>query len=161
MLDRLLKDAPKGISPQMDAVSRAILELRAPERARRNISALVALWDESNVVLVATNLSDLLDEVALPAVERFSLMEPLIPGEDTDDWRDKYWLDPELPGRWITSFATAATRAVREDPTALIPVLLQMLVNPSVKHKAVAAGLLREAALVAPQVALDASWRYF
>lgn len=158
VLDRLLKGAPKGISPQMDAVARAILELRAPECARRHISAMVALWNQPNFLLDLTNLSDLLDEVAFPAVERFSLMEPLIPGEETDDWREKYWLYPDLPGRDVTPFAQSAARAVREDPGALIPVLLEMFVKGSVKHKAIASGLLREAAPIAPQIALSKSW---
>jgi hypothetical protein len=156
-LDRLLENAPQGHSPQLDAISRAILELRAPERAHRHIAAAVALWNQPNFMLLLSNLANLLDEVALPALERFRLMRPLISGEDTDDWRDKYWLYPQ-PGRIVTPFARAASRAAADDPEALLPILLGMIANSVDKELSVATGLLREAAALAPQLALAMSW---
>ena len=157
-LTQLLKDAPKGLSAQLDAVPRAILELRAPERVRNFISTAIGLWDQPNMLLLASNLSALIDEVALPARDRFSLMRPLISGEEKDDWRDKYWFDPSLPGQFVTPFAEAIRRTVAEDPAATFPGLLDLLASKIEVEQAVARYLLRKSAAAAPQICLEMAW---
>jgi hypothetical protein len=158
LLNRILADAPKGPSPQLDAVARSILELRVPERTSGSVAAAVNLWNESNFLLVVSNLAALLSDVALPALDRFSLMRPLCAGEEADDWRDKYWLNPSTPGRFVTPFAYAASRAIAEDAKAIIPEVFEMIAKGAVIERAVARGLLYEASVFEPAVALAGSW---
>jgi hypothetical protein len=158
-LSGLLADAAPGRTPHLEAVSRAILELRAPEDVRASMRATVALWNLPNFILFASNLGELIDRVRLPAVDRFDLMMPLLRFEEADDWRDKYWGVAPPPGRHVTPFASAATRAVQEAPEALLPELGSMMTSGDVLEVSVGRALLREVSVAAPELALGYAWK--
>lgn len=157
-LRRLLKGARPGMTPQLDAVARSLLEVRNPEKLLDRARDTVRLWNEPNLFLQLSGLGALLDEIALPPAQRFSLMRPLARFEDADDWRDKYWFNPDLGGRMPTALTRAAERAVREDPAQIVPELLEMLDETEPSIQSMASFLIREAAAAHPAATLSASW---
>lgn len=158
-LEKLLSDARPGLSAHLDAVARALLELRDPAAVEKRIKQAIGLWQDNNLMLVASNLGEMLIEIALPGRMRFDLLRPLLDGEDADDWRGKYWQGNQV-GRWISRWAMAAERATDEDPVGLLPQLIELAGNEDPLHKAVGEFLLFRAAQAAPEAALRESWAH-
>lgn len=157
-LGRIVDQAPPGATAHLDAVARSLLEVRFPADFLECAEAVIALWTEDNFMLLGSQLGDLLNGIALPPSDRLRLMLPLVGGEDEQDWREKFWFSPDLPGRFVTPFAAAATAAVCEDVAGTVPTLLPLLDDSDPKRSAVASYLLREAALVDADVVLRTTW---
>jgi hypothetical protein len=158
-LDTILAGATPGATTILEAVSRSIVEIRNPAAFLRQARAGIALWKQQNLFLHVSNLRALLEDGRIPPAERLRLMIPLAHLEEEDDWREKYWFRPELGGRIVTPFASAAERAVREDPKGTFSDLVTMLEHELSATRAVAAFLLRAAAFTAPEAAISAAWR--
>ncbi|WCM26312.1 restriction endonuclease [Sphingomonas sp. QA11] len=156
-LEKLLSDAQPGLSARLDATARALLELRDPAAVLNRITQAIGLWQDKNFMLIASNLGEMLIEIALPGRARFDLIRPLLDGEEADDWRSKYWRGNQV-GRWVSRCAMAAERAVREDPIGLLGPILALAGEKDALHEAVGEFLLFRAAQVAPEAALRESW---
>lgn len=107
-------------------------------------------WQWNNVVLLASNLHELMDDLRLPLADRFDLLMRLAHREEMDDWRTKFWVYPDQRGRIVTPFAATICATVRSHPRDSL-VLLEALLRqpPDNARAAVATALLYEAATVA------------
>lgn len=157
-LDRLLELADVNLFDTVNVSARALLEVRSPRQLRAYADRIVALWTQPNLALIINSLGQMIRFIGIPARERLELMWPLACNEEDDDWRDKYWLDPTLPGRLITPFARAAEETVTEVGETSIAFLLEELGRTEPAVRAVARFLLRVAARAAPEAALESSW---
>lgn len=153
----LLDDAPPGMSSRLDAACLAILEVREPLLIRSRIEQAVRLWNRDNFMLVASGLGKLLTDLDVPGADLFDLVMPLSHGENADDWRDKHW-EGSQPGRWMSSFAVAAERAVATAPEALVPSLVALAHDQDQLRSSIGRTLLYRAARAAPQAVLDGTW---
>lgn len=158
LLDAWLAAAPTGQSAALDAVARSLLEVRAPEAFIAQASAAVGRWQEMNLILGLSQLGDMIASIALPAAVRLELMWPLVANEDPDDWRTKYWFDPALGGRIVTSFATAAEQAAGESGSDVLAFLIERIRDSDEHSSAVARYLLHIAATAAPEQAVALGW---
>lgn len=158
-LDTILAGAKPGAAPVLEAASRSIVELRNPAQFLEAARSAIALWNEGNLFLHVSHLKSLLEDSRIPAAQRLRLMLGLAHFEDVDDWREKYWFQPELGGRIVTPFASAAEAAVEEDPEGTFSDLVAALDADSDATKAVAAFLLRAAAFAAPGPTVSAAWQ--
>lgn len=158
LLDTLLAVTPTGRSGALDAVARSLLELRAPEAFIEQAAAAVTRWREMNLLLGMSQLGDMIGSVALPAADRLKLMWPLVASEEADDWRSKYWFDPELGGRIVTAFAVAAERAARASGPDVVDFLIERSIEPDEPSRSAARFLLHIAVDAAPDVALAKCW---
>ncbi len=160
-LQRLIDHASPGSMPHLDAIARSLLEVRSPASLLQCAESAIALWTDENIMLLGSQLGDLLNDIALPPADRLRLMLPMIGGEDEEDWRDKFWLSPDMTGRFVTPFASAATTAVRADVIGAMSALLPLVDSDDPKQSAVASYLLREAAIVDADAVLRAAWTSF
>lgn len=151
----LLAMDPGGFDPDFEIAARILSDLSDHSAVTTELTKIVQLWNQANIVLAASNLAGLIEDLKLPLAQRFTLVLYLAKGEDPDDWRTKYWFGPS-EGRWITPFATAATRLAREGGAALAADLLDLMDVEGIQG-VVALGLLLEAAQAAPQSVLDAA----
>lgn len=144
VVEELLKDASAS-EAAFEAAARILSELRDHDAVEPLVRQLIGLWNRKNLFLFVSNLESLLAELRLPAATRIDLIMQLARHEESDDWRDKYWLDPDLPGRMISAFGHLATRIVREAPAETAPILFGLLGADKVTAQ-VAGGLICEAA---------------
>lgn len=158
-LRQMLAGAPHGDSAILDAIARGLLEVRQPQQFLEEIQAAVALWDGFNLALGLSQVGELIRSVALPAAMRLRAIWPLAAFEEPDDWREKYWFDPYMPGRFPTPFADAAEAAATESGEDVIGFLLEMLDAGDPGGHAVATYLLRIASSAAPEIALAKAWQ--
>lgn len=156
-LGALLDDAPMGSSARLEAAASAILELRSPMLVKHRIQQAIALWNMDNVSLFASNLGVMINEVDLPARDRFKLILPLANGEDADDWRDKYWREGQA-GRFFSPFVVAAEQAVLDDPAALLDDIIELSRDAGRLRSSIGRTLLFLAAGALPGKALSAAW---
>ena len=156
-LGALLDHAPPGLSGRLDAAAGAILELQSPDLVVHRVRQAVQLWNEPNHLLFASTLGTMINEVGLPGRTRFELVLPLVEGEDADDWRDKY-LRGDLPGRWISPFATAIERSILEAPEGMLSEIIGLFGSEDRTRSGVGRTLLYRAAELSPGPALEAAW---
>ncbi|CDX20112.1 hypothetical protein MPLB_1820028 [Mesorhizobium sp. ORS 3324] len=156
-LGALLDAAPQGQSGRLEAAAMAILELQSPELVAGRLRQAVKLWNKSNVMLAASTLGAMINEVTLPGRTRFDIVLPLMKGEDADDWRDKYWRG-DVPGRWVSQFATAIERSVQDAPEGMLSEIIDLAGSQDKTSSGVGRSLLYRAAELSPGPALEASW---
>lgn len=140
-----------------EAGVRIITELRDQEPFRETIKMALRSPAYRGVGLFSSNLHDLIQDLRLTTDQRLDLLTELETEEDADDWRHKYWTDPEAVGRFKTPFAHAASAAVRADPRAAINWLVQRS-DAQTGRRDVVEGLLLEAGLLEPDAAFEALW---
>jgi len=133
-----------------DLAARIMIEVEDHARHLEVLRAIFDAWKSSNFMLYASNMHELLEDLRLPIAERFALLMRLAHGEDKDDWRLKFWRDPELSGRIVTPFARIICDLVRTHPTDLLPQIEALLgqVAYGLPHP-IAVALLFEAAAAA------------
>lgn len=163
---RALQDGADFRSASLAAAARAVTELKSPDLAREQAGKLLDGWDDLNLLLSASPLVRMLDEIALPPLERLKLALKLAPGEDVFDWRGKYFYDDDLTSsRLITGFGHAAARAIAEDPTSSLHYLIRLFDDASHTeaaiddYESVESGLLYLAISGAPDEAAAIGWR--
>ncbi|WP_292278861.1 hypothetical protein [Mesorhizobium sp.] len=161
-----LRDGADFRSASLAAAARAVTELKSPDLARELASALLDDWDGLNFLLSLSPLVPMLDEIALPPLERLKLAMRLAPSEDVSDWRGKYFYDDDLvQSRRITGFGHAAARAIAADPRAALNYLIQLFDDatltdsPIDDYESVESGLLYLAISGAPDDAAAIGWR--
>lgn len=133
-----------------DLAARIMIEVEDHARHLHVLQAIFEAWKWNNVVLYASSMHELLEDLRLPIVDRFALLMRLAHGEDEDDWRLKFWRDPELSDRMVTPFARTICDLVRAHPAVTLPPIEALLgqAGGGLLH-AVALALLFEAAAVA------------
>ncbi|MNU52639.1 hypothetical protein D3C71_416520 [compost metagenome] len=140
-----------------EAAFRIIGELRDQSAYEDLILEAVRDTPNRGHLLAVSNLADLIQDLRLPPDRRLRILLELEDGEDDDDWRTKYWLDPEAMGRFVTPFAHAITAAVRNDPEAAIETLLARQ-GAGEGRVSITRGLLLEAGALAPKFAFEHVW---
>lgn len=147
---------PSG-GPHWEAGVRVIGELRDQEVYEPIIRKALRETPQRGFLLIASNLADLIQDLRLPPERRIGILLELEDGEDQDDWRTKYWTDPESSGRFITPFARAITAVVRNDPMAALNAMIARHdAEDGVWH--VTRGLMIEAGQAVPEVAFELLW---
>lgn len=150
-----LIDGDRGV--HFEAAARIAVEVRNHQSIESELRKLLSFWRSPNFLLIGSNLGELIGDIHLAPVDRLTLLMLLVEGEELDDWRSKFWLDPSAYGRMVTPFATAAVQAVKEDACSAMSYL-QTLIGEEGKVSTVARGLTYEAASVDPTSALKAFW---
>lgn len=150
LLEAVLPRIDEAMGMWHDLAARIMIEVDDHARHLDVLHAIFEAWKWNNVVLYASSMHELMEDLRLPITERFALLMRLAHGEDKDDWRLKFWRDPELSGRMVTPFARTICDLVRTRPTDLLPQIESLLgqVGDGLPH-AVAVALLFEAAAVA------------
>jgi hypothetical protein len=157
-LGALLDGAPAGPSRRLDLACGVILELRSPDLVADRVRQAVGLWEGQNLMLLMSGLGRLINEVDMPGRARFDLVQPLIDGDNADDWRDKYW-DKRTPGRWVSPFTTAIERSVAEGPAQMLPEIIAMSANGDRLRSGIGRTLLFRAAERDPKAVITATWK--
>jgi hypothetical protein len=103
------------------------------------------------------DLEDLVRGLRLPAERRLALILDYADQEDPDDWRSKFWLDPEAVGRMVTPFARVAIATVRSAPIAAATLLTDRL-GCNTPTAQIWKALILEAAELAPDDVLTIVW---
>lgn len=142
---------------RIEAIAGSILELESPKLVADCAKKVVTLWTPINLFLSGTKLGEMINEIDLPGRDRFDMVLPLLKGDDTDDWRDKYWSN-KMGGRFVTPFTTAIERSVFEAPEAMLSDLFTLSVDPDRSQSAVGSTLLYRAAQYVPEKVLKAAW---
>ncbi len=106
---------------------------------------------------LVSNAFDLIQDLKLPTHQSLEILLTLEQDEDPDDWRTKFWLDPEARGRIITPLASALSAAVQFDPPAALDYLALRRPTDQISG-AVHRALVIEAGALAPAHALDLLW---
>lgn len=140
-----------------EAGVRIVAELRDHDRLEPQIRAILRASTGNVARLFASNVTDLIQDLRLPLERRLNLILEMEGDEDSDDWRIKYWIDPEAAGRLITTFARVAAAAVREDPAVSAPLLVERFDAPGARPD-IYCGLLLEAGAIDPEATLNAAW---
>lgn len=161
----ILRDGAGHDSPAMAAAARAITELRSKTLIREQLEALLRSWTLPNILLGNSPLVRLIDEADLPAAERLEAAMILAPGEDSWDWRGKYFYDSDMRNkRLITGFGRAAARVVAEDAEGALSFLLRLADEAEAsaagfdRHESVVSGLLYLAIDGAPALSARIAW---
>lgn len=155
IVDNLLGKGKSRV--EREAGIRIVVELRNHDRFEPLIRLMLRTMTEPAAMLFGSNLGDLIHDIRLPLQQRLDLLLELETNEDPDDWRSKFWTDPWATGRFITPFARAAVAAVRAEPTASIPWLVDRYKIAPARAE-VASGLILEAGAIDPENALKATW---
>ena len=150
LLEAVLPRIDEATGMWHDLAARIMIEVEDHARHLDVLHAIFDAWKWSNVVLYASSMHELLEDLRLPIVDRFALLMRLAHREDEDDWRLKFWRDPELSHRIVTPFATTICNLVRAHPTVTMAPIEALLgqAGGGLPH-AVAVALLFEAASVA------------
>jgi hypothetical protein len=152
--------------PALAAAARAVTELRSKVLVRSILDDMLRAWTDMNLLLSASPLVRLLDEVDLRPLERLEAAMVLAAGEDTWDWRGKYFQDPtRVADRFVTGFGRAAASAIADDPEAALVFLLELAKKAEASeegfntYESVLSGLISLAIDGAPEAAAQIAWR--
>lgn len=162
-MSRLVENTSFG-DAALVAAARAITELKDRSLIRELVADRLKAWNLPNMVLPLSPWVRLLDEVDLPPIERLNLAMLLADGEDSWDWRGKYFSGGESASRTVTGFGAAAARSVAADPDAALHYLLGLFDRakadgqPLDEYESVESGLLYLAIDGAPELAADLGW---
>jgi hypothetical protein len=161
----LLRAGASFDHPALAAAARAVTELRSKVLARSILDDMLRAWTDMNLRLSASPLVRLLDEVDLPPLERLEAAMVLAAGEDTWDWRGKYFQDrTRVSDRFVTGFGRAAASAIADDPEAALGFLLGLAKKDEASkegfdtYESVLSGLISLAIDGAPEVAAQIAW---
>lgn len=155
IVDQLL--SPAAAMEAHEVAVRIIAELRDQADFEPVIRSVMRATPNRGYMLLASNIADLIQDLRLPAERRLDLLLELEDGEDADDWRTKFWINPAAQGRFITPFARAATSAVRDAPrSALLSLLARHRNGLGQWH--VTCGLMIEAGLTSPDATFSLLW---
>ncbi|THC41852.1 NACHT domain-containing protein [Massilia sp. Mn16-1_5] len=133
-----------------ELAARIMAEVEDHSRHLPVLREIFDAWNWTNLALYASNLHELMDDLRLPVPDRFDLLMRLADHEDEDDWRWKFWLDPDARGRTVTPFAATICDMVRSHPIDSMALLEELAgqAGGGIRH-AIATALLFEAAAVA------------
>lgn len=161
----VLSDGAGYDGPALAAAARAVTELRSKTLIRDRLDRLLRSWTLPNLLLGQSPLVRLIEEVDLPPVQRLEAAMILAPGEDSWDWRGKYFYDSDLTDRrLITGFGRAAAGAVADDAEGALSFLLRLADEAEAsesgfdRNESVVSGLLYLAVDGAPAVAARTAW---
>lgn len=150
LLEAVLARIHEGMGTWYELAARIMIEVEDHRGHLPVLRRIFDAWKWSNFALLASNLHELMDDLRLPLEERFDLLMRIAHLEETDDWRWKFWVYPDEPGRMVTPFARMMCETVRSQPVECLR-LLEELLGRSLDdvRRAVASALLFEAAAVA------------
>jgi hypothetical protein len=133
-----------------------LAEVPTPAHFEPHVTKLYETILGGRVFLSTGTLQELMDAVRLAPGRNLELLLDFCDTQDPDDWRPKYWVDPDATGRWVTPFAKLAAAAIRTAPAESVRVLRAQY-DVSTALPSILQGLLMEASLVAPDEALAAA----
>jgi hypothetical protein len=144
-----------------------VTELKSKVLVRGILGDMLRAWTDANLFLNVSPLVRLLDEVDLPPLERLEAAMVLAVGEDTWDWRGKYFRNPACAAdRLVTGFGRAAASAIADDPEAALGFLLGLAEKAEASkeggfntYDSVLSGLISLAIDGAPEAAARTAWR--
>ncbi|MEO7494115.1 MAG: AAA family ATPase [Massilia sp.] len=153
LIEAVLPKIQGGISKWFELAVRIMIEVDDHTAHVPNLCRIFDAWNRNNVVLPASNLSELLDDLRLPLAEQFDLLMRLANGEDRYDWKWKYWLHHNERGRIVTRWAEVVCRMVRTNPDECLPLLERLAVEKTsaARHWVAQALMLEAAAVALPQ----------
>jgi len=159
LLETVFSRSRTALDRWFELAARILIEVEDHSEHMPMLRRLFEAWDKSNMLLSASNLYELMGDLRLPLADQFELLMLFATGEDEDDWRWKFWLDAEARGRFVTPWAKAVCRTVRENPVESLPFIEQFASSTERKPKAVALALVLEAAVEALPDAFDSCIR--
>lgn len=161
---QVLHDGASFNSAALTAAARAVCELKDRDLIREQAAVLLDSWD-LNLLLSASPIVRMLDEIDLPPIDRLKLALRLAPKEDVWDWRGKYFFDDDVAmTRSITGFGHAAEHAIADDPQSALHYLIGLFDAAAASHdpiddyESVESGLLYLAIAAAPNKAAEIGW---
>lgn len=150
LLAAVLPRIQEAMGTWFELAARIMIEVEDHSRHLPVLRRIFDAWEWTNLALYASNLHELMDDLRLPLAERFDLLMRIADQEDEDDWREKFWLDPDMPGRTVTPFATTMCDLVRSHAVESLPLLENLCMQSGGGiRRAIASALLYEAAAAA------------